>query len=72
MKLLEGLGSFVEPCYVVYDIDNPGVSRAIAGVRACIPQVPSDDIVKKCTAQRQLRVRLWNDAVQETVGLHCL
>lgn len=58
----------MEPCYVVYEIENPGVGRAIAGVRACIPPMPSDDVVKKCTEQRQLRVRLWNEAAEETVG----
>ena len=63
-----GLGSFVEPCYVVYDIENPRLSQAVAEIRRLIPLPSEGAVVQRCREQRIKRVGLWDEATEETVS----
>ncbi|KAI0076264.1 hypothetical protein K474DRAFT_1757648 [Panus rudis PR-1116 ss-1] len=62
------LSSFIEPCYVVYDVENPALSRAAEELRAVLPSVIDDTwIVTKALNKRIERVSLWNKGVAKTI-----
>ncbi|KAL4243081.1 BLM10 family protein [Abortiporus biennis] len=54
---------FVEPCFVVYDVHNPGLSRASASLKTSLVGTSSADDALTALAQEQRikRVKLWND-----------
>ncbi|KAI0343952.1 hypothetical protein BDW22DRAFT_1355187 [Trametopsis cervina] len=60
------LSSFGEPCYIVFDLHYPEITSAATALRSCITQRNESDIVTRCAAQRQERVRLWNEGVAST------
>lgn len=54
---------------MIFDIEHPTITAAVAVLRRCIPQSDETDVISRCTAQRQERVRLWNAGVESTVRL---
>ncbi|KAH9947692.1 hypothetical protein B0H21DRAFT_737636 [Amylocystis lapponica] len=61
------LSGFAEPCYVVYDIDNPGLESASTDLRSCLaPDRHSNAIVSRCRARRIRRIELMNRASENT------
>lgn len=65
---LLGLGSFVEPCHVVYEVENPALTAASINLKSCLADSADDKVVvEKARAQRIERVRLWNKGSAETV-----
>ncbi|GBE78103.1 hypothetical protein SCP_0109850 [Sparassis crispa] len=61
------LSSFLEPCFVVYDIENPGLVRVLADLKACINKDCDVDITARCTAQRVQRLQLADEAATRTI-----
>ncbi|EFI28576.1 membrane protein [Coprinopsis cinerea okayama7 len=63
---ITGLNSFVEPCNLVYNVSCAKVEDAMAKLRTIV-KVEEDDrlVVKKCEAQRVLRVKTIDDAMKE-------
>ncbi|KAI0961190.1 hypothetical protein AcV7_000358 [Taiwanofungus camphoratus] len=58
------LNTFAEPCYIVYEIENPGVQQALATLKACLgPDQKSGLLVARCQAQRIERLKLANKAI---------
>ncbi|CAL1696420.1 unnamed protein product [Somion occarium] len=64
------LGGFVEPCYVVYDVSNQALDRALDNLKKCLSDVVEEpSVVVKARAQRVRRLKLWNDGVQRTTDV---
>ena len=65
--IFQGLNSFIEPCYSIYDIHSPDLDRATAELKATI-DVPGDNqIVVRCRQKRIDRIELMNSANRELV-----
>ncbi|OBZ79723.1 Proteasome activator complex subunit 4 [Grifola frondosa] len=61
------LSSFLEPCYVVYDIDDAAVAKSVEELNTCIPATyRNHQLVARCKAKRETRLRLMNAAVEQT------
>ena len=69
----QGLNSFFEACYLVYDIDNPAINHAVQNLRSSVSWTHQDDeLVSRCQEKRIERVLLLKEAAQLTVcGLFC-
>ena len=52
---------------MVYDIDNPDLTRATNALKSCLSIGPEASLVERCLEQRKTRLQLWNTAVKETV-----
>lgn len=61
------LGAFVEPNYVVYDVDNQALTQACEMVKNCLQVVEDKSMVERIRAQRITRVNIWNEAILKTV-----
>ena len=66
--ILKGLNSFIEPCYAIYDIDSPGLERAVTGLKATITTPEDTQVVARCRQKRINRIKLMNAANSELVG----
>jgi hypothetical protein len=65
-----GLNSFVEPCYLVYDIQNPRLDVALADLKSLLQVRTMDvDLTDRCRQKRIERVRLMNDALELAVSV---
>ncbi|KNZ79712.1 Proteasome activator complex subunit 4 [Termitomyces sp. J132] len=65
-----GLGSFLEPNHLVYDIPTPRVDKAIAQLRAtlCLSDDPEErDLVFRLRKQRMERSQLFENAAQRNI-----
>ena len=63
----EGLNSFSEPCYAIYDIQSPGLDHVVAGLKKTI-DIPEDTQVVVRTRQKRVeRIKLMNTANRELV-----
>jgi proteasome activator subunit 4 len=68
LTLSEGLSSFIEACYLVYDIENPAINPAVQNLLSSIASADRDDIlISRCRDKRIERVRLLKEALQLTV-----
>lgn len=68
LTFIPGLNNYVEPCYLVYEIESPGVNEAVRNLRSCLPTVEGDsEMVERCRDQRLERVHLWHNANNLTV-----
>jgi proteasome activator subunit 4 len=66
---LEGLNSFFEACYLVYDIENPAVNEAVQNLQASISTASQDGVLLlRCQNERIERIRLVKKAAELTVG----
>ncbi|KAF7437108.1 hypothetical protein PC9H_003942 [Pleurotus ostreatus] len=64
------IGSFSEPSYLVYDIPNPGLDKAVAEMRDLLPHDPSSKaIVNRCRVQRIKRISMANEAARQTISI---
>ncbi|KAF4606976.1 hypothetical protein EYR38_001031 [Pleurotus pulmonarius] len=64
------IGSFSEPSYLVYDIPNPGLDKAVAQMRDLLPHDPSSKaIVNRCRVQRIKRISMANEAARQTISI---
>ncbi|KAG5352050.1 hypothetical protein C0989_004042 [Termitomyces sp. Mn162] len=67
---ISGLGSFLEPNHLVYDIPTPRVDKAIAQLRAtlCLSDDPEErDLVFRLRKQRMERSQLFENAAQRNI-----
>ncbi|KAI0094570.1 armadillo-type protein [Irpex rosettiformis] len=62
------LSSFVEPCYIIFDMENTTILASAAALRERISKTDETDVVSRCAAQRKERVRLWNAGVESTTN----
>ncbi|KAK0473258.1 hypothetical protein IW261DRAFT_1553160 [Armillaria novae-zelandiae] len=61
--------SFVEPCYLVYDVSCPPLDRAIKGIKSMLPYDAKEvDITNRCRQARIKRVQLMNEAAEHTTS----
>lgn len=66
--MLAGINSFVEPSYLVYEIDSPGLDKAIADFKAFLSFGKEDQaLIARCMEQRVLRNKLQSDGADATV-----
>ena len=63
----EGLNSFIEPCYAIYDIHSPDLDRAAAELNKIIAIPEDTQVVVRCRQKRIERVKLMNSANRELV-----
>ena len=63
----EGLNSFIEPCYSIYDINSPDLDRAAAELKATIAIQEDNQVVVRCRQKRVDRIKLMNSANRELV-----
>ncbi|KZP32253.1 hypothetical protein FIBSPDRAFT_907345 [Athelia psychrophila] len=57
------LNNYVEPCYLVYTIENTRVNDAARNLRALLSSDSGDSqLVERCREQRSERLRLWDNA----------
>lgn len=69
LTLVLGLNNYVEPCYLVYDIEATRVDEAVRNLSQLLPRRSNyRDLVEKCRAQRIERLRLWENANNLTVN----
>jgi proteasome activator subunit 4 len=67
----EGLSSFLEPCYLVYGIENVVVDQAMQNLRSSLPMIDRDNsLVSRCRDKRIERVHLLQKAAERTVRGH--
>ena len=66
------LGAFVEPCYVLYDIDNHPLTEASQHLRECLQISVDSSVVERARAQRIARVKLWNEGATKTVRIYLI
>ncbi|KAI0274846.1 hypothetical protein BC834DRAFT_814888 [Gloeopeniophorella convolvens] len=63
-----GINSFVEPNFHVYEVDHPRLDQALARFKHRIPFDEDDaSLVSRCTERRVDRIRLSGERVHETV-----
>lgn len=56
-------------CYLVYEIDNPAIKRALLALRHSVSDgFEGDDLMLRCQAQRVERVKGLNAAIGNTVS----
>lgn len=61
------LNSFGEPCYTMYQIDIPRVSRAVEDLKRLLQAGHESELtVQRCTVQRVERLKLTDAAIAET------
>ena len=63
----EGLNSFIEPCYSIYDINSPDLDRAAAELKGIITIPEDNQVVVRCRQKRVDRIKLMNSANRELV-----
>jgi len=63
----KGLNSFIEPCYVIYDIDSPDLDRAAGELKKTIAIPEDTQVVVRCRQKRIERIKLMNSANHELV-----
>lgn len=64
------MSSFVEPFFVVYDVDNLEAIKAAVALRTCIGKAdPDDALVQQAMAQRTQRIELWNQGSSQVVRI---
>ena len=63
----KGLNSFIEPCYVIYDICSPDLDRAATELKKIIAAPEDTQIVVRCQQKRIERIKLMNSANRELV-----
>jgi hypothetical protein len=70
-NLHPGLKSLGEPCYLVYNINNPSLERATVNLMALLPSSKTSSesgLVLRCRAKRIERIALMEDAFTITVS----
>ncbi|KAK0456353.1 hypothetical protein EV421DRAFT_1699087 [Armillaria borealis] len=61
--------SFVEPCYLVYDVSCPPLDRAIKHIKSMLLYDAKEvDITNRCRQARIKRVQLMNEAAEHTTS----
>jgi len=63
----QGLNSFIEPCYSIYDIHSPDLDRAAAELKATVTIPEDNHVVVRCRQKRIDRIKLMNSANRELV-----
>ncbi|KII93397.1 hypothetical protein PLICRDRAFT_694576 [Plicaturopsis crispa FD-325 SS-3] len=63
------LGNFVEPCYLVYDIENVSLAKASRDLMDHPSSTECISLVRRCQAKRVARLQFVNDAIQQTTTL---
>ncbi|KAI0322289.1 hypothetical protein OF83DRAFT_1094493 [Amylostereum chailletii] len=64
-----GINSFVEPNFLVYDTQSALLDSVISDFKACIPFGDEDQqLVSKCAEQRVRRVRLWDEGSKHSLS----
>ncbi|EGN99641.1 hypothetical protein SERLA73DRAFT_159863 [Serpula lacrymans var. lacrymans S7.3] len=62
------LQSFLEPCFLVYDVENPALDKSLSDLQACLTSTEHDkDITRRAREKRIERVNLMNQAIDATV-----
>ncbi|EPQ60969.1 hypothetical protein GLOTRDRAFT_135553 [Gloeophyllum trabeum ATCC 11539] len=66
--LLDGcLNSFVEPCFLIYRIENKALDRALRQLEGILPSHgQNDSLVSRCKDKRVERIRMANKAIEAT------
>ncbi|KAI0001825.1 hypothetical protein BJV77DRAFT_16959 [Russula vinacea] len=65
-----GINSFVEPNFLVYEVHYPCIDRALANFRANLPFSAEEELlVHRCREKRISRIQLCEEQVQETTSL---
>ena len=63
-----GVNSFVEPCYIGYDVTSTSVAHAVEALKATLPPDDTNDaVIRKCADARERRIRTMNEAADITV-----
>lgn len=71
-NFLAGLSSFVEPCFLVYDIPTPSLNGYVASLKAVLKCSGEESIItRKCRQKRVDRIKFTNDAIDHAVS-RCL
>jgi len=65
-----GLNSFVEPNFHVYEVHYPYLDRAMANFRSKLPFNPEEDLlVHRCKERRISRIQLCEEQIREATSL---
>ena len=72
-----GLASFIEPCYLIYDVSTLPTERALLDLRSTIHLGPKEaeteqSITLKCSKNRDRRIQLYNECSENLVITVCL
>jgi len=68
-RFSQGLSHFLEPCYLVYDVETPALDEASLSLKKCLSlKMSEDSITSRAREKRIERVRLMNDECVRTVG----
>jgi hypothetical protein len=71
LTVVTGINSFVEPNFLVYEVDYPPIDRALANFRAKLPfSAEKALLVQQCKERRISRVQLCEEQVREAVRVH--
>lgn len=65
LTVILGLNSLSEPCFLVYDVATPELDAIFASVEF---SKKDQQLIRKCTDNRKLRVRLMNESSNELVS----
>ena len=65
----QGLNSFIEPCYAIYDIHSPGLDNAAAELKKTVAIPEDKGVVSLCRQKRIERIELMNTANRELVSV---
>ncbi|KAH7923993.1 hypothetical protein BV22DRAFT_1196262 [Leucogyrophana mollusca] len=64
-----GLQSFLEPCYLVYEVENDGIAQALDALKVCIHSGKDyNDVMLRARAKRIERIQLMNKAIEATTA----
>lgn len=64
-----GLGSLIEPCTLIYEVENASLDEANASLKQLLPSALSDgSLVSKCREQRVRRLEILNESMDALVS----
>jgi proteasome activator subunit 4 len=64
------LNNFAEPCFLVFDIENPSVTKALEKLKSCLQITQAEeDIVSRCRKKRIERISVINEAINSTTSV---
>ena len=71
LTAITGINSFVEPNFLVYEVQYPPLDRTLDNFRAKLSfSAEKDLLVQQCRERRISRIQLCEEQVREAVGVH--